>query len=56
MGDFGQSMGMTASGLLLMKIADPENRSPALESFGYKQLMFEPVVGGGDFSQPLPSL
>ncbi|RXA20560.1 sodium:glutamate symporter [Methanosarcina sp. MSH10X1] len=49
-GDFGQSMGMTASGLLLMKIADPDNKSPALESFGYKQLMFEPVVGGGLFT------
>ncbi|MPM38964.1 hypothetical protein SDC9_85595 [bioreactor metagenome] len=49
-GDFGQSMGMTASGLLLMKIADPDNRSPALESFGYKQLMFEPIVGGGLFT------
>lgn len=49
-GDFGQSMGMTASGLLLMKIADPDNRSPALESFGYKQLMFEPVVGRGLFT------
>jgi ESS family glutamate:Na+ symporter len=49
-GDLGQSMGMTASGLLLMKIADPENRSPALESFGYKQLMFEPIVGGGLFT------
>jgi ESS family glutamate:Na+ symporter len=49
-GDFGQSMGMTASGLLLIKIADPENRSPALESFGYKQLMFEPIVGGGLFT------
>ncbi|AEH61535.1 sodium/glutamate symporter [Methanosalsum zhilinae DSM 4017] len=49
-GNFGQSMGMTASGLLLMKIADPENKSPALESFGYKQLMFEPVVGGGIFT------
>ncbi len=33
-GDFGQSMGMTASGLLLMKIADPHSKSPALESFG----------------------
>jgi ESS family glutamate:Na+ symporter len=49
-GDFGQSMGMTASGLLLMKIADPDNKSPALESFGYKQLMFEPIVGGGLFT------
>ncbi|WP_407356746.1 sodium/glutamate symporter [Methanolobus sp. WCC5] len=49
-GNFGQSMGMTASGLLLMRIADPGNRSPALEGFGYKQLLFEPIVGGGIFT------
>lgn len=49
-GNFGQSMGMTASGLLLMRIADPDNRSPALEGFGYKQLLFEPIVGGGIFT------
>lgn len=46
-GDFGQSMGVTATGLILMKIADPENRSPAYEAFGYKQLLFEPFFGGG---------
>lgn len=46
-GDFGQSMGVTATGLILMKIADPENRSPAYEAFGYKQLIFEPFFGGG---------
>lgn len=46
-GDFGQSMGVTATGLILMKIADPENKSPALEAFGYKQLIFEPFFGGG---------
>ncbi len=49
-GDFGQSMGMTISGLLLMRMADPENRSGAMDSFGYKQLLFEPVVGGGLFT------
>ncbi|MCC5809044.1 MAG: sodium:glutamate symporter [Ectothiorhodospiraceae bacterium] len=49
-GDFGQSMGVTVTGLLLMRMADPKNRSGALESFGYKQLMFEPVVGGGLFT------
>jgi glutamate:Na+ symporter, ESS family len=49
-GDFGQSMGMTVTGLLLMRISDPPNRSGALEAFGYKQLMFEPVVGGGLFT------
>ena len=49
-GDFGQSMGMTISGLLLMRMADPNNRSGAVESFGYKQLLFEPIVGGGLFT------
>ncbi len=46
-GDFGQSMGVTATGLILMRIADPEGKSPAYEAFGYKQLVFEPFFGGG---------
>lgn len=46
-GDFGQSMGVTATGLILMKIADPEAKTPALEAFGYKQLLYEPFFGGG---------
>ena len=45
--DLGQSMGVTATGLLLLRVVDPENASPALESFGYKQLGFEPFLGGG---------
>lgn len=49
-GDFGQSMGVTATGLLLMRVADPDDQTPALESFGYKQLMFELFVGGGLFT------
>src|SRR5699024_1470992 len=47
LGDFGQATGMAATGLLLMKIADPKNETPALEGFGYKQILFEPFVGGG---------
>ena len=46
-GDFGQSMGITATGLLLMRVADPKAESPAFEGFGYKQLIFEPFLGGG---------
>lgn len=46
-GDFGQSMGITATGLLLMRVADPEAKSPSFEGFGYKQLIFEPFLGGG---------
>lgn len=45
--DFGQSMGVTATGLALLRVADPEDKSPALEAFGYKQLLFEPFFGGG---------
>ncbi len=46
-GDFGQSMGVTATGLILMRITDPHAESPAFEAFGYKQLVFEPFFGGG---------
>lgn len=47
MGDFGQATGVAATGLLLMKVADPDNKSPAMTAFGYKQILFEPMVGGG---------
>ncbi|MDM8099881.1 MULTISPECIES: sodium/glutamate symporter [Oceanobacillus] len=46
-GDFGQSTGVAATGIMLMRIVDPENKSPALNAFGYKQILFEPMVGGG---------
>lgn len=45
--DFGQSMGVTATGLILMRITDPQAETPAYEAFGYKQLVFEPFFGGG---------
>ncbi len=48
--NFGQGIGMTVIGLLLARMADPDNRSGTMESFGYKQLLFEPVVGGGLFT------
>ncbi len=42
--DYGQATWMTAIWLLLVKMSDPENRWPALTSFGYKQLLFEPFL------------
>jgi len=36
--EMGQSMGVTATGLLLLRVVDP---------FGYKQLLHEPFMGGG---------
>ncbi|NES23721.1 MAG: sodium:glutamate symporter [Symploca sp. SIO3E6] len=55
-GDVGQSMGVTATGLLLMQMVDPHKRSGAFESFAYKQLFFEPIVGGGLFTAAAPTL
>ena len=48
--NFGQCMGMTVIGLLLIRMTDPQNQTGAMHSFGYKQLLFEPVVGGGLFT------
>ncbi|OKH15189.1 sodium/glutamate symporter [[Limnothrix rosea] IAM M-220] len=55
-GDLGQSMGVTATGILLLRMVDPDNRSGAFESFAYKQLFFEPIVGGGLFTAAAPAL
>lgn len=55
-GDMGQSMGVTATGILLIRMVDPDNRTGAFESFAYKQLFFEPIVGGGLFTAAAPAL
>lgn len=46
-GDFGQSSGTVASGFLLIDMSDPAAISGAKESYGYKQLLYEPFFGGG---------
>ncbi len=48
--NFGQGTGMTVIGLALVKMCDPAGKTNALEAFGYKQLLFEPIVGGGIFT------
>ncbi|WP_176013542.1 sodium/glutamate symporter [Victivallis sp. Marseille-Q1083] len=45
--EFGQSTGVTATGLLLLRTVDPESKTVAAEAFGYKQLLHEPIMGGG---------
>ena len=45
--EFGQALGVTATGLMLLRTVDPENRTSAAMSFGYKQLLHEPFMGGG---------
>lgn len=45
--EMGQSMGVTATGLLLLRVVDPEGKTDATSAFGYKQLLHEPFMGGG---------
>ncbi len=45
--ELGQSMGVTATGLMLLRVVDPDYESPAADAFAYKQLMHEPFMGGG---------
>ena len=45
--EFGQATGVAASGLLLLRMADPEDRSDALPAFSIKQLMLQPFLAGG---------
>ncbi|MCK5149131.1 sodium:glutamate symporter [bacterium] len=45
--EMGKSMGVTATGLLLLRIVDPEQKTDAPQAFGYKQLIHEPFMGGG---------
>jgi ESS family glutamate:Na+ symporter len=45
--EMGQSMGVTATGLLLLRTVDPEAETEAPAAFGYKQLLHEPFMGGG---------
>ncbi|MFL0736605.1 MAG: hypothetical protein AB8B39_06030 [Prochlorococcus sp.] len=45
--EFGQATGVAASGLLLLRLADPRNLTKTLPVFSIKQLMLQPILSGG---------
>lgn len=45
--DYGQSQGNVATGFVLADMADPDRATAAARSYGYKQLIYEPFLGGG---------
>jgi len=45
--ELGQSFGTTATGLLLLRMCDPEKDTVVWKAFGYKQMITEPFMGGG---------
>ena len=54
--DYGQSQGNVATGFVLADMADPARETTTARAYGYKQLTYEPLLGGGlitAFSVPL---
>jgi glutamate:Na+ symporter, ESS family len=47
MADYGQSQGNVATGFILADMADPAHTTSAASGYGYKQLFYEPFLGGG---------
>lgn len=47
LGDFGGGTATTASGIMLIKTADPHEQTGALEAYADKQPFYEPIMGGG---------
>ena len=45
--DHGQSQGNVATGFILAGMADPAHTTGAAMGYGYKQLFYEPFLGGG---------
>ncbi|HKA67860.1 MAG TPA: hypothetical protein VKG85_01950 [Actinomycetes bacterium] len=45
--DYGQSQGNVASGFILAEMSDPAHTTGAAMGYGYKQLFYEPFLGGG---------
>ncbi|MFC1561370.1 sodium/glutamate symporter [candidate division KSB1 bacterium] len=54
--EYGMQTGVTALGLLLLRVADPHFETPAAKSFGFKQIIYEPFMGGGFITASAPIL
>lgn len=54
--EYGMQTGVTALGLLLLRVADPKFETEAAESFGFKQIIYEPLMGGGFITASAPIL
>ena len=54
--EYGMQTGVTALGLLLLRVADPHFKTPAAKSFGFKQILYEPMMGGGFITAAAPIL
>jgi len=54
--EFGMQTGVTAIGLLLLRVVDPLYKTDAGKAFGFKQMIYEPFLGGGFITAFAPML
>jgi len=54
--EFGMQSGVTAMGLLLLRLVDPEYKTDTASAFGFKQIIYEPFLGGGFITALSPFL
>jgi ESS family glutamate:Na+ symporter len=52
--DFGMLTGVTAVGPMLLRVVDPQTRTPAAQAFAAKQMVFSPLLGGGLVTATIP--
>jgi glutamate:Na+ symporter, ESS family len=45
--EYGMQTGVTAVGLLLLRVVDPLYKTDTAKAFGFKQMIYEPFLGGG---------
>jgi ESS family glutamate:Na+ symporter len=48
--------GVTAIGLLLLRVVDPLYKTDTAKAFGFKQMIYEPFLGGGFITAFAPML
>ncbi len=54
--EYGMQTGVTAIGLLLLRLVDPGYKTDAAQAFGFKQMVYEPFLGGGFITATVPLL
>lgn len=52
--EYGMQSGVTAMGLLLLRLVDPHYKTDTAQAFGFKQMLYEPFLGGGFITATAP--
>jgi len=53
---YGTQTAVTAVGLMLLRVVDPENETPAAEAFAARAMVSSPLIGGGLVTATMPLL